>query len=79
MFYACPPQVSLDQQEQTMKWGRQELNVQPGTHTIKVHFNYLGKPCGIAELAFESRSNETVSVVYKPPFMLPFPGKLRVR
>lgn len=77
LFYACPPQVVIDGQLQSMRWGQQSLSVSPGSHSVQVYFNYLGKPCGQATIQVEIAGGQSLRLIYKPPFMLPFPGKLK--
>lgn len=78
LFYVCQPQLVIDGEASSTKWGRHQLQLAPGSHSIEISFTYLEKVTGLAKVDFEIGPGQTIRVDYSPPFMITLPGKIRL-
>lgn len=52
------------------------LDINPGTHDIKMSFRYLGNECGNASIKLNILVNEHYELTYKPPILISGQGKI---
>ena len=52
--------------------------IEPGTHTVRMSFRYLGVDCGIAQTQFPIKEGETLLITYQPPKIVFNEGEITI-
>jgi hypothetical protein len=81
ILYLFPARVDVDGGEpQKVGWGTNDLQVQPGTHHLKIYFPYLFimPHAGKAETDVTVAEGQTVTVTYRAPWLVFLSGKIKV-
>jgi hypothetical protein len=79
LLYLFPPRVEIDGgPAQKIKWGTNELQVAPGSHTVTVYFPYLWvlRRAGENSTEVTVQEGQTVTVRYKAPAIVLMKGKM---
>jgi len=79
IFFFFRPLISIDGGEaQKTKWGETTYDVAPGEHTVFIEIPYFFFKVGKASSTVAVAAGETVSVSYKPPWIVFMEGDLQV-
>jgi hypothetical protein len=78
LLYLFKPRVEIDGQTFAAKWGTQFFPAAPGSHLVKVYFNYLFGPANRAEAQLSLTPGQVMVVTYKTRWLVFLPGKIDV-
>jgi len=53
-------------------------DIEPGNHTIRVSFRYLGMDCGKTQTSFTIKEGETLLITYKVPQVVFSEGEITI-
>jgi hypothetical protein len=70
-----PPRLTLNGQESKLKWGENQVPVQPGRYDVWIHVPYLWK-VGQAGMPVEVAPGAQVPVYYASPWFMTQPGAI---
>lgn len=70
-----PPRLTLNGQETRLKWGENQVPVQPGRYDVWIHVPYLWK-IGQAGMPVEVPPGGQVPVFYAAPWFMSLPGAI---
>jgi hypothetical protein len=68
--------VTIDGVPSVLPWGEYVFPVAPGTHQVEVCFKYLFGPMGANGLTVSAAPGQTVSVLYRSPFIVFMKGRI---
>lgn len=79
MFFIFRPTISIDGgKRQKHGWGESTHSVPAGQHTVHVEIPYFYSKVGKATETVTVAANETVTLTYRPPFIVFMKGKLKL-
>jgi len=79
MLFIFKPTVSIDGGPgQKPGWGDSEYSVEPGTHTVNIKIPYIFYTIGKATETVTVDAGETVTLTYRPQYLLFLRGKLQL-
>jgi hypothetical protein len=78
LLYFTKLTVSVDGQPSTFRWGRSEIPVMPGTHTVDVSFRYMGAQRGPASISVPVAEGTPARLRYTMPPWMYAKGRLEV-
>ncbi|HWE34119.1 MAG TPA: hypothetical protein VG410_11575 [Solirubrobacteraceae bacterium] len=79
LFFFFKPTISIDGAEpQKYSWGESEHQVSPGPHTVNIEIPYFFTKVGKANVPVDVAADQTVTISYKPPFLVTMQGRVTV-
>lgn len=79
IFFFFKPTISIDGGEPAKTpWGESTHSVEPGQHTVHIEIPYIFMTVGRADETVNVAANETVTVTYRPPWIVFMSGKTAV-
>jgi hypothetical protein len=69
--------VEVNGQRQKRPWGLTTFDLPPGSYHLKIYFNYLFGPAGIAEHQVNVYAGYATRLNYSPPFFVFMSGSIR--
>ncbi len=71
--------IEIDGVAHIVGWGRQSVDVAPGSHDVRVFFKYLFKArTGEAGTTVNVPAGATVSLLYRAPLLMWSAGRLKI-
>jgi hypothetical protein len=79
LLYFFPARAGLDGAEpEKVGWGTKEYSLAPGEHRLHIFFPYFFGPMGKADVTVTVQEGQTVTVTYKPPWLVFLAGRVKV-
>ena len=79
MLFIFKPTISIDAgPAQKPGWGDSEYTVEPGEHTVHIRIPYIFYTLGKATETVNVGEGETVSLTYRPQYIMFLRGSLKV-
>jgi len=76
VLHLCKPRFVVDSREEQGRWRTPKtFSVAPGSHHVRVYYNYMGFDGGIAEGDVEVGSGDVKHITYEAPATAVFGGR----
>jgi hypothetical protein len=71
--------VSIDGDARVIPWGDSHYDVLPGQHEVEISFKYFfSRKMGSQKIGIEVGEGKTVSLRYRPSFLVTMPGSITI-
>jgi hypothetical protein len=76
LLYFTKLTVAVDGQAQQLGWGRRQIQVAPGAHTVEISFGYMGRQRGPASINVHVGDQGVTRLRYSMPSWMFAAGRL---